>query len=126
MDLNPVGFDVISPAGVDDSLSCDTITGSDAQGVARSELCYNVIDCILQTNCIANNSVQPCYCGSAGTACTTAGAANGACLAAEQAGLENADPTFAATNFTNTDLATGRANLLGQCMIYAGCSSCLN
>jgi hypothetical protein len=68
-----------------------------------------------------------CYCGAGdSTACTGAGAAKGACLEAENAGLETSDPqTALGPSFTSKTLAAGIANAIFVCAAANRCSSCL-
>ena len=122
------GADVVSPDPAGNS--CDAFTTNAAAGpkagTAKRGLCLDNLKCILDNQCTSLGSVQSCYCGSAsGLACLTAGNANGACLATEQAGLESTDPNVAATNFADLRLGAGSSNALVQCMIDNGCSSCL-
>lgn len=58
-----------------------------AAGQSRKSLCYKLLDCVYDTKCAAGESID-CYCGSSGLACQT-GAANGACRAELEAGLES-------------------------------------
>jgi hypothetical protein len=108
-----------------DDLMGDAVTGPSA-GAWKPSLCSSTISCILGSSCAAP-LVTDCYCGSAvGAACLIPGAANGACLMDESAGLETTDPhaTVGAT-FTSKSLAAGVANAIFACAAGAHCSSCL-
>jgi hypothetical protein len=75
--------------------SCDNVTGVAAAGpsagVAKSNLCNEVLDCVRKSNCAQGGvSLFNCYCGAADpTTCLTA--PKGACVTQLQAGLETTD-----------------------------------
>jgi hypothetical protein len=108
-----------------EDLTGDAVTGPSA-GAWKPSLCVQTIDCILATGC-ANPSLVNCYCGEGdSTACADAGAAEGACLTAENAGLETSDPkTALGPSFTSKTLAAGVANAIFVCAAANGCTSCL-
>jgi hypothetical protein len=108
-----------------EDLMGNAVTGPSA-GAWKPSLCRQAIDCILRTSC-ANPSVLNCYCGAsdAGT-CGGPGAATGACLSAENAGLETTDAqTALGTNFTSKTLAAGIANSIFLCAAANHCDTCL-
>jgi hypothetical protein len=114
------------PAGNEcEDLMGDAVTGPSA-GAWKPSLCRMTIDCILATGC-ASPSVVNCYCGAGDNeACTLPGAAKGACLVAENAGLETSDPQAAlGPSFTSKTLASGVANAIFVCAAANGCKSCL-
>jgi hypothetical protein len=109
---------------------CDDLVGNAASGpnagAWKPSLCLMTISCILASSC-ADPLATNCYCGTAaGVACLTPGAANGACLTAETAGLETTDPQATVTpTFTSKSLAAGVANAIFVCAASAHCWSCL-
>jgi hypothetical protein len=108
-----------------EDLTGDAVTGPSA-GAWKPSLCVQTIACILATGC-ATPSVVNCYCGEGDSrACADAGAAKGACLTAENAGLETTDPAAAlGPSFTSKNLAAGVANSIFVCASANGCASCL-
>jgi hypothetical protein len=114
------------PAGNEcEDLMGDAVTGP-AAGAWKPSLCSMTVDCILTTGC-ANPSVVNCYCGGGDNeACVLPGGAKGACLVAENAGLETSDPqTALGPSFTSKTLAAGMANAIFVCAAANGCGSCL-
>jgi hypothetical protein len=126
-----------SNGGIDDSqgdhgLECADVTGSATlTGESGTQACLDTLSCLLTTHCTDANPPADCLCGSAtGTACLTAGAANGPCLQNELNGLDvttgcpsggcgstlgslkEGDPTTIQEAFTNTALGSGQANTL--------------
>jgi hypothetical protein len=106
---------------------------------ADRDLCLALLNCIIPaqgtgTTCAdyTGGTVTPCYCGTAGTGClgnTACGSnanANGACVVPEQNALKTCSGSFAATNFGDLTVPAGPANLLSQCLIDNGCSTCFN
>lgn len=96
-------------------------------GQSRQQLCYDALFCSLSANCAAM-SLTGCYCGSASpTECQkTSGAANGACVEQERAGLETADPfQIFVLSYYDTTLGAGVANSLLHCLSFAHCN-CFN
>jgi hypothetical protein len=108
-----------------EDLTGDAVTGPSA-GAWKPSLCVQTINCILTTRC-ANPSVVNCYCGAGDSAaCADAGSPKGACLVAENAGLETSDPVTAlGPSFTSKNLAAGVANAIFVCAAANGCTSCL-
>jgi hypothetical protein len=121
------GADVISSDAAGNSCEAFTTTAAAGPkaGTPKRDLCLDNLKCILDTKCTSLGSVQSCYCGTASGLACLSGSANGACLTAEQAGLESIDPNTAATNFADLRLGAGSSNTLVQCMIDNGCNSCL-
>ena len=108
-----------------EDLMGDAVTGPSA-GAWKPSLCVQTIACILATGC-ATPSVINCYCGDGDSAaCADAGVAKGACLTAENAGLETSDPgTALGPRLTSKTLAAGVANAIFVCAAANGCTSCL-
>jgi hypothetical protein len=108
-----------------EDLTGDAVTGPSA-GAWKPSLCVQTIACILATGC-ATPSVVNCYCGEGdNSACADAAAAQGACLTAENAGLETSDPATAlGPRFTSKSLAAGVANAIFVCAAANGCTTCL-
>ena len=80
---------------------------------------------ILQNGC-ADPSVVDCYCGrGAGSACADAAAATGACVVAENGGLETSSPSVALSVFDSSSLAAGVANAIFACAQANRCATCL-
>lgn len=108
---------------------CDDLVGDadggPAIGAWKPSLCLMTVACILQNAC-ADPSVIGCYCGgAAGSECAGSGAANGACLTEENAGLETTDPATALETFDSKSLPGGVANAIFACAAAHGCGSCL-
>jgi hypothetical protein len=104
--------------------SCEALAGQvSAAGQSREGLCFQALKCIFGTNC-ASTVPLGCYCGSASTsACENSDAASGACLQAEQAGLETTNPfEIVVLDFYNTSLGAGVANSLVQCLESNSCN----
>jgi hypothetical protein len=89
------GFDCLNEVG--------NAAGGPAAGVSRQLLCYQLLDCMYDTNCASADPVD-CYCGTSGAACQTGGA-NGLCRTEIERSLESTafgdigarigDPSFA-------------------------------
>ena len=92
-----------------------------AAGSDRSNLCVDTFQCILTTGCVENNTATACYCGTAEGLHCLVGQADGACKAAEEAGLETTDPSVVPLVYGSAELGAGRANLLAQCLSNFGC-----
>jgi hypothetical protein len=110
---------------------CETLTtnapaGPPSNGLARSQLCLNLLNKQLSTKCAGGvNGATDCYCGSATDTCfTTVGAANGLAQAEEEAGLESTTPGTVESNFSSSSLGGGRANSLIQCLADNSCTAC--
>jgi hypothetical protein len=86
----------------DDGPGCSSLTG------AKAALCDTLFACVRRTNCGAvSNSV--CWCGTASVpvCSSTAGAANGPCLAEEVAAAESTDLALISARYTRPDFASG-------------------
>jgi hypothetical protein len=106
-----------------DDLTGDAVGGPNA-GAWKPSLCLMTVSCILQTAC-ADPSVVDCYCGaSEGGACGESSAANGACVVAENGGLETSSPADALDAFASRSLAAGVANAIFECAEANHCSPC--
>jgi hypothetical protein len=74
--------------------NCDAVAGSSpagtpAAGVARKQLCNEVLDCVRDSGCAKDKTPIQCYCGTASSSDCQAGLGNGACKAAIERGLES-------------------------------------
>jgi hypothetical protein len=78
-----------------------------AAGVARKQLCAELLDCLYATKCAAQDPVD-CYCGSAVEACPSGGG-NGACREQIERALESNEYAHIATHFADPALAGGTA-----------------
>jgi hypothetical protein len=77
-----------------------------------------------------NAAVGNCFCGTnTGSACLTAGNANGPCVAREQTDLASTDPTFINGHFTDPTIPGGVGNAVLNCAqtaITSATSNCNN
>lgn len=123
---------VVSNGGLDDAFftldtghECADVTGSATlNGITGTAACLATLQCIVTQACDTADPPSQCFCGTAaGTACLTAGAANGPCLAQEVNGLDigtftppstftEGDPTATQKAYTSTTLGSGQANTL--------------
>jgi hypothetical protein len=107
-------------------------TAGTLTGESGVQACLDTLNCMIAQGCDTANPPQQCFCGTAaGSACLTAGAANGPCLQNELNGLDvttgcpsggcgsvigtlvEGDPTFSIQRFTNKALGSGMANTIG-------------
>jgi hypothetical protein len=100
----------VAEAGFGD-FDCEKETGvakaGPAAGVARKQLCTELLDCFYSTKCAAQDPVD-CYCGTSNEACTH-GNGNGSCREPIERALESKDYSFIATHFADPKLAGGTA-----------------
>lgn len=94
--------------------SCDNVIGNaaagPASGVARAQLCNEVLDCVRDSGCAAGGNLPiRCYCGTANPTQCSAGQGNGACKAQIERGLETTDFNSIASRFGNTAFGAGKA-----------------
>lgn len=89
-----------APGACDASiLTCNTVTGNategPANGVAKSSLCNEALDCIRDTGCAADAKplLKSCYCGTADVTNCNAGLGDGPCKAALERSLETTSAT---------------------------------
>jgi cysteine-rich repeat protein len=94
-------------------------SGGVAQGVARSELCLDVLGCIRRTGCVVPEAggvagVSQCYCGDS-AACADP---SGACAFEFESAAETSEPTLVGGRFSNYDYALAPATeLVNACDI---------
>jgi hypothetical protein len=128
--------DLVTPG--DTLHECGDVMGTAARGnqagAAKSTLCLETIQCILQHGACASTDVSICYCGTlgAGDACSTStdpNAPNGACKQAEIDGLEHLStepPSQIVPDYFNHVLGAGVANQIFACAASnGGCPTCL-
>jgi hypothetical protein len=100
----------IATEGFDD-FDCLNETGNamagPAAGQPRQRLCYELLDCVYDTNCAAADPID-CYCGTSGAACQTGGA-NGLCRAEIERSFESTAFGDIAARFGDPSFAGGVA-----------------
>jgi hypothetical protein len=110
-------------------------TAATLNGETGIQACLDTVGCIITKACDTSNPPSFCFCGSAsGTACLTAGAANGPCFNQEVNGLDigtynsstmtytEGDPTATQKAYTNVALGSGMANALMGCA-FSNCQA---
>jgi hypothetical protein len=101
-------------------------TAKTLTGETGVQACLDTLTCMIAQACDTASPPSFCFCGAggAGTACLTAGAANGPCLQNEIDGLDigtgtvlgslvEGDPTATQKAYTNKALGSGMANSIG-------------
>jgi hypothetical protein len=119
-------------------LECEDplLAGTDVAANNPGE-CRDALTCVLDSNHCSTTtpghastdptaSVSNCYCGTAlGTACQTAGNANGVCLTNEQTDLGSTSPATILANFTDATLSPGGVgNAILNCALANSCDVC--
>jgi hypothetical protein len=104
---------------------CGDLSGAFGGGGSASDLCVATLTCILKTSCAAGD-VQDCFCGAdhPGNSCQTAANPDGACKAAEVAGLGVSDDTSVLKDYTDTTRPAGMANQILSCAKINNCTAC--
>jgi hypothetical protein len=101
------------------------ITQPTLSGNPATQVCLQVLTCVLGGNCATTLGAGTCYCGTAvGSACNTAGLPNGACRAQEEDGTDTTTPATVNNRFTNTTYAAGMANTILSCAASNTCTQC--
>jgi hypothetical protein len=135
--------------GLDDDLvatdkgnECGDVTGSATlTGETDTQACLDTLTCMIAHSCDTASPPSQCLCGTAaGSACLTAGAANGPCLLNELNGLDvttgcpasgpgstlgslvECDPATTQKVYTRKVLGSGMANSIGS-FAFANCAS---
>jgi hypothetical protein len=122
----------------DTGKECADVTAPTLDGEPGPAECIDTLKCIYSTLCDTANPPSSCFCGTAsGSACLTAGAANGPCLNDEIDGLgvgscstmfpaakscTEGDPTASSKAYVNQTLPAGNANALTGCAV-ANCKT---
>jgi hypothetical protein len=110
-------------------------------GETGTQACLDTLSCMIARSCDTASPPSQCFCGTAaGSACLTAGAANGPCLQNELNGLDvttgcpaggpgatlgalvECDPTATQTVYTSKTLGSGMANSIGS-FAFLNCTS---
>ncbi len=93
------------------NFDCKNETGTakdgPAAGVARQELCTDLLNCIYATKCAADDPID-CYCGTAGDACIK-GEGNGVCRVQVERALETKEFNVVGARYGDTRFAGGVA-----------------
>jgi hypothetical protein len=93
-----------------------TAQGGPAESFPLALLCGELVDCMLETGCAkAAGELVDCYCGTSGTACQTAGGANGECKDQIEAAAESTDFGDIGARFGDPLFALGRAQIVFDC-----------
>ena len=112
------------PACATPSTDCNAITGNAAEGpavgVARAELCRELLDCIYDSNCAAAGNTTSCLCGASADC-----AANptGACREEVQRAGESTDFVTLGGRFGDEAFALGRASGRVDCGLAFNCAA---
>jgi len=126
--LDDSGGDMGNECG-DVPASAPTLTGE-----AAHQACIDTLSCIISSHCDTDAPPSLCLCGTAaGSACLTAGAANGPCLQNEINGLDigtgttlgslvEGDPTATQKAYTDKMLGSGMANAIGA-FAFSNCQT---
>jgi len=117
----------------DVGLECEDLQGvaqgGARAGTSRTQLCWDLIDCMLATGC-ASIDVTACFCGSqTGGPCATQSTskADGLCKQEELDAMEmfNGDPVaYSNERLPDTTLASGMANEMFGCANGGNCQLC--
>ncbi|MGO9833228.1 MAG: hypothetical protein ACLP1X_03345 [Polyangiaceae bacterium] len=125
----------LDDTGGDHGNECGDVTGSvTLTGETGTQACLDTLGCMITNSCDTASPPSLCLCGSAaGSACLTAGAANGNCLQNEINGLDigtgttlgslvEGDPTATQKAYTNKALGSGMANAIGA-FAFSNCAT---
>jgi hypothetical protein len=106
------------------TLNCESLTGNAAGGPAAGQplanLCRELLDCIVDSNCAGGgDTFGGCYCGTA-TDCVSG--ANGACKAEVEAATEASDFVTVGSRFGDEAFASGKATGRVDCAVASSCA----
>jgi hypothetical protein len=101
------------------------ITQPTLSGHPATQVCLNVLSCVLGGNCATTLGSGTCYCGTAvASNCNTTGLPNGACVMQEQDGTDTTTPATVNSRFTAIAYAAGMANTIFSCAASNSCGQC--